>query len=143
MEGWGQVTRETDVRLRREGMADAAVLLVAKRIMPSMDLADWGRALGLNELDLQHAVTRFKNPGGVRRSPRDAQAERDAIVAALRQEGGVLRSPEGRANSLLRSLCSLPIDVFVMSNRLAELERTGLIRRKVIGKRTFTIELAA
>jgi|SRR5215510_1780476 len=45
---------------RREGRADAAVLLVAKRIVPSMDLADWGHALDLHHRDLVAAVGRFK-----------------------------------------------------------------------------------
>jgi hypothetical protein len=52
------VTRDDD--LRREGMADAAVLLVARRVMPTMRLTDWARALGLTEVDVQHAVNRIK-----------------------------------------------------------------------------------
>lgn len=47
-------------RFRREGMADAAVLLVAHRIHPSTDLDAWGRALGLDHRELVAAVDRFK-----------------------------------------------------------------------------------
>lgn len=53
-------------RFRREGMADAAVLLVAKRINPTSDLDDWGQHLGLEHRELVAAVDRFK----ARRSPR-------------------------------------------------------------------------
>lgn len=48
-------------KYRREGMADAAVVLVAKRIIPSMNLTDWGTALGLEYEELVGAVARFKS----------------------------------------------------------------------------------
>jgi Protein of unknown function (DUF3102) len=47
-------------RHRREGMADAAVLLVANRVIPTMHLSDWGDTLGLNHQELTAAVERFK-----------------------------------------------------------------------------------
>lgn len=58
-------------RLRREGRADAAVLLVARRVVPTMVLTDWARHLDLDQLDLTAAVDRLKGrvkkpkrPGG-------------------------------------------------------------------------------
>lgn len=51
-------------RFRREGIADAAVLLVAARIHPTTNLDDWGRALGLEHSELVAAVDRFKERRG-------------------------------------------------------------------------------
>lgn len=54
-------TRAQIDELHREGMADAAVLLVAHRVLPRYELADWGKLLGLDHADLVHAVNRFKD----------------------------------------------------------------------------------
>lgn len=46
--------------LRREGMADAAVLLLAKRVFPTLTLNDWRRHLDLTEAEVAAAVDRIK-----------------------------------------------------------------------------------
>lgn len=64
------MTADRDERLRREGMADAAVLLVWKRIMPTLDLEDWARALDLRQPEIIAAITRFRERMGGRRRQR-------------------------------------------------------------------------
>lgn len=139
--------------IRREGMADAAVLLVAKRVVPTMSLNEWGRHLGLTELDLQHAVARIKGraaeakkaqtPPRTRLSNTASQAERDRIVATLSAMGGVVTDPTGRASSVLRMRTGTAADVFRFSTWLKQLEDDGRITRDVRGKRTFSIALKA
>lgn len=91
-------------RFRREGMADAAVLLVARRVAPTMDLADWGRHLDLEHRELVAAVDRFKaRARGVAYRPAtgkprrrnagrpmlslDERRKRDARIRQMRADG--------------------------------------------------------
>lgn len=47
-------------RYRREGMADAVILLVAKRIHPHTTAEEWGRALGLQQHEVRAALDRLR-----------------------------------------------------------------------------------
>lgn len=47
-------------RFRREGMADAVVILVARRFRPEVTAEDWGRVLGLQQHEVRAAVERFR-----------------------------------------------------------------------------------
>ena len=51
--------RDAD-QYRREGLADAAVLLVAGKVVPTMTLEDWARPLGLTQAEVRDAVARWK-----------------------------------------------------------------------------------
>lgn len=79
-------------RFRREGMADAVVILVAKRIHPTTTAEEWGRALGLQQHEVIAAIARFRaehTPGGLR-------------PARLRVVDG--RKPHGNAGRKMLSL---------------------------------------
>lgn len=65
----------TPDQLRTEGRADAAVLLVARRVNPTVSLQEWARHLGLTELDIQHAVRRLKD-----RARQHTSAQRAGVV---------------------------------------------------------------
>lgn len=46
--------------LRRQGMADACVLLTAARFRGEISLEQWGDVLGISQVEMQAAVARFK-----------------------------------------------------------------------------------
>lgn len=46
--------------LRREGMADACVLLVAGKVLPKMGIEEWGQLLGLEQVELREAIRRWQ-----------------------------------------------------------------------------------
>lgn len=96
-------------RLRREGMADAAVHLVATRFHPHRNLEDWARALGLTQPEVKAAIVRLREkhqlkrpslrsvPTGQRHGnagrkiPSVAERrDRDERIRALRAEGRTL-----------------------------------------------------
>lgn len=54
---------------RREGIADACVLLVARRINVSLTLEDWARHLGVTRTELVAAVDRLKARAEAKRTP--------------------------------------------------------------------------
>jgi hypothetical protein len=56
-------------RYRREGVADAAVLLLARRVAPTLTLNDWASHLGVTEVELQAAVARLKARAAARHAP--------------------------------------------------------------------------
>lgn len=89
-------------RFRREGMADAAVLLVAHRIHPTTDLDAWGRALGLEHRELVAAVDRFKERARAQTGrPGKAKRYRGPAVACTVPGCGVSAvSPQGLAAHL-------------------------------------------
>lgn len=136
-----------EARLRREGRADAAVLLVAKRIYPTVRLVEWARHLDLDEMDLQHAVKRLKDrqrPVGQRRPVREQRSHRltelqQMVLDAIDTQGGTVSCRNGHANSKIRALLPEDIDVFRLSNVLKQLDDNGFIRRDVRGRRTFSI----
>lgn len=141
------MTRISDAELRRQGMADACVLLVAKRFVATVDLEDWGRVLELTDVELQHAVERFKSrlPGFDRKPPDRMRAEQDRqrVLHALRTLGGIVADPGGHASAVLRYYAALDVDSVRFAAVLKDLEDSGAIRREVRGRRTFRIELAA
>ncbi len=137
-------------RLRREGMADAAVLLTAKHVVRTMSLNDWARALDLNEMDVQHAVQRLKARASRGKTPPptdrkrrmsnlQGQTERDRIVDTLTRLGGRVVCEHGRASTKLREACGTDADIFQFATWLKQLEDEGRIARIVKGKRTFSI----
>lgn len=145
-------------KLRRQGMADAAVLLVARRFHPLATLENLGDALGLNVLEVQDAVRRFQaltrpqgppppRPGHLRAvdptagrakpGPNGASA---AVIAHLEAHGPVV-DPAGRASSIVAAAIGYP--TASVSGALAPLEAQGRIHREVRGRRTYRLELAA
>jgi hypothetical protein len=47
-------------RFRREGLADAVVLLVLSRTHPQTTAEEWGRILGLQQHEVRAAIERFR-----------------------------------------------------------------------------------
>lgn len=89
-------------RFRREGLADAVVLLVARRFRPEITAEDWGRVLGLEQHEVVAAVERFRTgrltvPTGAprvlppeparRRSPLQDRLARNRRIRAMRATG--------------------------------------------------------
>lgn len=140
---------DTDDQLRRQGRADAAVLLVAKRFMPTVRLNDWARALDLTELDVQHAVERIKERAAARQpapptpisAPRVRGNLRGAILSAIHLAGGRIADDRGQCNSRVRALLGTELDIFQVSSALKYLEDHGFLTRDVRGKRTYAIAL--
>lgn len=52
-------------RFRREGLADAVVILVAKRIHPTTTAEEWGRHLGLQQHEVRAAIERLRQKHGL------------------------------------------------------------------------------
>lgn len=48
--------------LRREGRADAVLILVAKKFRPGLTLDDYAQVLDVSHLDLQRAIARRRGP---------------------------------------------------------------------------------
>lgn len=61
-------------RFRREGRADAVVMLVARRIHAENTAADWAAHLDLDQADVAAAVQRLKDSGKPILRPGDAPA---------------------------------------------------------------------
>ena len=91
-------------RYRREGLADAVVILVARRIHPQTTAEDWGRALGLQQHEVRAAIDRFRERHTIPTAPLRSlpgqhgnrgrkipslaeRRERDATILRLRAEG--------------------------------------------------------
>lgn len=102
-------------RFRREGMADAVVVLVAQRFRPEITAEDWGRALGLEQHEIRAAIDRLRArhtkvparklrvlpEGGARGQYRSAgrpmltleeRRRRDARIRSLRSNGETLEA---------------------------------------------------
>lgn len=152
--------------LRRQGRADACVLLFAHRVdgghrplnewirdlNQRIEKAGWSRALYLQEVDVQQAVARLKEkaaiasgripapPAKPKRVVRDGDMERSVVLSAIARLGGV-HDDLGHANSQLRDALPIEIDTFTLSTRLKQLADEGRITRDVRGKRTFSIQI--
>lgn len=90
-------------RFRREGQADAVVLLVARRVCPTMDTEDWARALGLTQPDIRAAIARFRD----RNTPPEVLARRREWQGR-RHAGRPMASLESRRerDALVRSMAA-------------------------------------
>lgn len=79
---------------RREGIADACVLLVARRINVSLTLEDWARHLGVTRTELVAAVDRLKARAEAKRTPPPRTEEARVTRRSCRVHGP--RLPDGR-----------------------------------------------
>ncbi len=75
------------------------------------------------------------------RTARNKAPKRDQIVDYLKQQGGTIRSDDGRGLTAAMAKAVGYRDVTVLNNMLARLESEGLITRDVRGRRTFAISL--
>lgn len=135
-------------RIRREGMADAAVLLVARRFHPSATLENLGDLLGLNVIEVQAAVRRFQAlarpqgppppPAGARQ-PTGRRGEAAGLIVDELRRRRRITSPDGWGISaeLAKLTGTGQSNVAAI---LRNLEDAGQIRREVRGRRTFLVE---
>lgn len=134
-------------RIRREGMADAAVLLVARRFHPSATLENLGDLLGLNVIEVQAAVRRFQAlarpqgppPPAAPARPTGRRGEAAGIIAAELRRRQRITSPDGWGISaeLAEVAGTGQSNVAAI---LRTLEEAGQIRREIRGRRTFLVE---
>lgn len=66
---------------------------------------------------------------------------RSLIINTLREAGGCVTNPDGRATISLQEALGDSVDPKSLVNRLAQMEKEGLIKREVRGKRTYAILL--
>lgn len=128
--------------LRRQGMADACVLLVARRF-PNCTLERLGDELGITQTEMQDAVARFRartRPGAPPATPRPLANGRGAtaIVADHLRRVGTVRDSSGRLLGPLADLLGLKGPT--VSTALRTLEQAGKVRREVNGRRTYLVE---
>lgn len=142
-------------QFRREGLADAAVLLVAGKVVPTMTLEEWARPLGLTHPELRAAVDRWKakqyaaagvRPGSKKghlqavtdpakgersKSPRQAaQAARQALTADRRLQGVAVlyRAAQAAGKSARASVAEeLGVGKGQAGNLIVEARRRGYI----------------
>lgn len=138
------MARKEAHELRRQGRADLVVMLVRKRIIPSMTAEDWCDVADVTKDDIAEAIARWKwgathrtEPGV--RAPRMLYNERAGqIVAWLTDQGGKATSASGQG--LTAALCQhmnmVPQSV---STVLRKMEDDGMIARDRVGKRTYAI----
>ena len=82
--------------LRRQGMADAAVILLARKFRPEVDLEGWADAIGLDVLEVQAAVVRYREANAPPRPPQATQtaARRPAGTPTPVEPGGPFSCPD-------------------------------------------------
>jgi len=68
-------------------------------------------------------------------------ARRDQIIQFLREQGGAIQSRDGRGLTAEIASVTGYHDLSTLNGMLARLEREGLIKRVVRGKRTYRISL--
>ncbi len=68
-------------------------------------------------------------------------ARRDQIIEFLREQGGAIQSRDGRGLTAEIASVTGYHDLSTLNGMLARLEREGLIKRVVRGKRTYRISL--
>lgn len=142
-------------KLRRQGMADAAVLLVARRFHPFATLDVLGDLLGLDVLEVQGAVRRFEarahpnrpRPATDLLKPRTegstggaAHGVTDAVAAYVRQHGTVTCS-KGRVTSKIAD--ALGLAPTAVTPALKRLETAGQLSRSTTGRRTYSVTWGA
>lgn len=82
-------------------------------------------------------------PKGVSAKGYKMTENRKQILSLLVEEGGALKSAEGRSTSLMQGLLGTDVSMAALNASLKELERIGFIKREVEGRRTYGISITA
>lgn len=80
-------------------------------------------------------------PKGVSAKGYKMTENRKQILTLLVEEGGALKSAEGRSTSLMQGLLGTDVSMAALNASLKELERIGFIKREVEGRRTYGISI--
>jgi hypothetical protein len=97
------VTRLSDEQLRRQGRADAVVLLVLRRVVPTLTAEEWGAHLDLTQADVRAAVERMRDTPQARAAAKaKAARDREAAKQAARQAKQAARDAVAAAKARAR-----------------------------------------